>query len=102
MATLSERLREETRRLSYQSIEYGSADSGIAANLADEAADALDALVAALEMAERHMVGMWRSINPAANYDEELTINGHVSGNRMADKDLVIQEVRAALARVKQ
>ncbi len=41
--SLVERLRDEVRRLSYQSIEYGSADSGIAAALADEAADALEA-----------------------------------------------------------
>jgi len=74
MATLSERLRD------------GWLDADV------EAAETIDALVEALEMAERHMVGMWNGINPHATYE---------GGNRMADKDLVMQEVRAALSRAR-
>src|SRR5687768_11632021 len=43
MTDLVERLREEVDRLSYNSLSHGCAACGVATNLADEAATALEA-----------------------------------------------------------
>ncbi|WP_420961135.1 hypothetical protein [Brucella sp. IR073] len=43
---------------------------------------------------ESRIVGLYRGITPHANYDDELTINGHVSGNRTADQDEVVRAAR--------
>lgn len=51
----------------------------------------------ALRAAERHIVGMYRGINPHANYDNELGINGHSFGNRFADEDAVVMSIRRTL-----
>lgn len=53
VAALVERLRDESRALSWLSIERGSAEAGIASNLADEAATALQAQADALAEAKR-------------------------------------------------
>jgi hypothetical protein len=52
IAGLSERLREEAMQLSGRSLDRGCVDSGIASNLADEAADQLDALSARVKELE--------------------------------------------------
>lgn len=51
----------------------------------------------AVRTAETHIVGMYRGIIPAANYDDEVTFAGHVSGNRSADKDECVKMLRAAI-----
>lgn len=51
----------------------------------------------ALRSAEEHIVGMYRSIVPHANYDNELTFAGQILGNRMADEDTCVKMLRAAL-----
>lgn len=52
LEALAKRLREEAQVLSWRSLEYGSADAGISSNLADEAATAIDALIARVRAAE--------------------------------------------------
>jgi len=67
-----------------------------------ESAEALLAeAVEAAKTAEAKIVGMYRAITPHANYDNELTINGHCSGNRFADDDSNVHALRAFLAKVK-
>jgi len=55
VAALVERLRDESRALSWLSIERGSAEAGIASNLADEAATALQSQADALAEARRDL-----------------------------------------------
>lgn len=47
--TLANQLRDEAQRLSGHSIDRGCANSGIASNLADQAADTIDDLIEALQ-----------------------------------------------------
>jgi len=55
-------------------------------------------VVEALRKAEQLIVTLYRGCSPQANYNHELTINGHVTGNRLADNDETVVEIRAALA----
>lgn len=57
----------------------------------------VERLEEALRHAEEHIVGMYRSIVPHANYDNELTFAGQILGNRMADEDTCVKMLRAAL-----
>lgn len=67
------------------------------------AAEAREAdLRRALVSAERHIVQLYDGIAPQAKYTEELTINGHVSGNRHADNDDVVKIIRATLTASKE
>ena len=78
MKTLVERLREESERLSGRSLDRGCQDSGIAANLAEEARDYIEKLArrvfvdpsrygvvfAAEEKDDPHSELTWRKANP--------------------------------------
>lgn len=54
----------------------------------------------ALRHAEAKLVSLYRGATPQASYDNELTIKGHVSGNRFADKDEDVAAVRTTLAKL--
>lgn len=71
------------------------------ADSAKRAADILDEAEKALAGAEAHIVMMYRGINPHANYDDEVTMRGSVSGSRLADKDEMVIGLRATLARIR-
>jgi hypothetical protein len=59
MSDLTERLRDEATRLSGRSFDRSCVDSGIAANLADEAADEIERLRAALrEIYDKYVVDL--------------------------------------------
>jgi hypothetical protein len=57
---------------------------------------ALDERDVLLESAEKQIVSLYRAAAPGGNYDNELTINGHVSGNNFADSDEVVIAIRGS------
>src|SRR5687768_15592683 len=59
MTDLVERLREEVNRLSCNSLSHGCAACGVATNLADEAATALEELAALRERVKELETDVW-------------------------------------------
>jgi len=70
--TLVERLRDESERLSGRSLDRGCVDSGIAANLADEAIDYVEKLEAALWDAQISLDPEWET-RWSRHYNELLS-----------------------------
>jgi hypothetical protein len=52
----------------------------------------------ALEASEQKIIKLYRVATPHGNYDDELTINGHRSGNNFADGDETVIAIRRALS----
>lgn len=61
---LVKELREQERSLQYNAIEYGCVDSGIAANVASQAADKLEELAAALAEKDKEIVELREAVEP--------------------------------------
>ena len=80
---LQERLRDDAARLSGQSIERGCCDSGLAANLAHEAADALDAAEARIAELDAECERAWNAYRIA--HDQAMA-NGEAAVARSALK----------------
>lgn len=51
-----------------------------------------------LKRCETQIVALYSSAAPMGNYENELTINGHVSGNNFADRDEVVKDARRFLS----
>lgn len=81
-------------------IEEADAAKAVASTLGQklELAEArLEEAKAVLGQTEARLVALYRGASPHANYDSELGINGHRSGNRFADTDEAVLAVRAFL-----
>lgn len=111
---LIERLREESLRLSGRSIDRGCVDSGIAANLADEAATAFTEQAARIAKLEAELIqsrNFWSDELSASRAECEVlraalseaqktmrNCQGAIESNQVEDKDVRRQLIRGRSA----
>lgn len=87
---LVKEIREQERSLQYNAIEYGCVDSGIAANVASQAADKLEELAAALAQRDKEIAALRGALREAAaaldQAREDVACWGSYAGEYFRDK----------------